>query len=58
MELGTHLERAELTQLPDNDVALSAEDAQKLLRMLLRFDDLDDVQETYTNGDMSALEDG
>jgi YebC/PmpR family DNA-binding regulatory protein len=56
LELGKNLERSELTQLPDNDVALSAKDAEKLMRMLERFDDLDDVQETYTNGDMSALD--
>ena len=54
--LGKGLERSELTQIPGNQIALSEADAQKVMRMLERFDDLDDVQETYTNGDLSALE--
>ncbi|MBT3218247.1 MAG: YebC/PmpR family DNA-binding transcriptional regulator [Proteobacteria bacterium] len=40
---------AELTRLPDNTVELSEADEGKLLRMMEHLEDLDDVQETYTN---------
>jgi YebC/PmpR family DNA-binding regulatory protein len=47
--------RAEITQIPDNEVAVSESDAQKLLKLLDHLEDLDDVQETYTNADLSLL---
>jgi YebC/PmpR family DNA-binding regulatory protein len=43
--------RSELTQIPDNTVALSESDAEKVERLLSRLEDLDDVQETYTNAE-------
>jgi transcriptional/translational regulatory protein YebC/TACO1 len=49
------LERAELTRIPDNLIPLSKEDAQKLVRLLEHLDELDDVQETYSNGDFGTL---
>jgi YebC/PmpR family DNA-binding regulatory protein len=56
LALGVELKRAEITQIPDNDVAVSESDAKKVLRLLDHLDDLDDVQETYTNADLSVLE--
>lgn len=55
-EIDCELIRGEIVQVPDNEVAVSAEDAAKVVRLLDHLDDLDDVQETYTNADLSALE--
>ena len=47
--LEVELSTAELTRLPDNTVSLSEDDEDKLFRMMEHLEDLDDVQETYTN---------
>jgi len=54
-ELDAGLERAELTRIPDNMILVSQEDAQKVVRLLEHLDELDDVQETYSNADLGAL---
>lgn len=56
--LGLELElnRAEITQIPDNEVVVSASEAAKVLRLLEHLDDLDDVQETHINADLSVLD--
>ncbi len=51
-----------LTQLPDSTVEISANEARSLFKLLERLEDLDDVQETYTNADfdeeaLAALDD-
>ena len=38
--------------VPDNTSTLGGEDAQKLETMIDAFDELDDVQDVYHNGDM------
>ena len=38
--------------VPDNFIALGKDDAQKLENMIDAFDDLDDVQDVYHNGDI------
>ncbi len=43
---------SEITMLPDNTTALSAEDAEKLRKMLDALEDCDDVQDVYTNADL------
>ncbi len=57
-ELGVEELKAELSYLPDSTITISNEDAVKLMGLIDRIDDLDDVQETYTNADFdeSALD--
>ena len=43
---------AELSLVPDNMITLSGEDAEKVQRMIDTFDELDDVQDVYTNADL------
>lgn len=45
-------EHAQITMVPDNTITLGGEDAQKLETMIDAFDELDDVQDVYHNGDM------
>jgi len=49
----------ELTRVPENLVEVSPSDAKKVMALLERLDDLDDVQDTYTNADFDedALDD-
>jgi YebC/PmpR family DNA-binding regulatory protein len=42
-----------LTYIPTNKAQLSADDMPKLMRLLEALDDLDDVQETYVNVDIT-----
>ncbi len=44
---------AELTMLADNEVDLDLQAAEKLLRLVEHMEDLDDVQNVYTNGSIS-----
>ncbi len=46
------IERADLAMIPTNKVEISREDAEKLLRLLERLEELDDVQDTYFNADL------
>lgn len=51
-------EHAQITMVPDTTIALSPEDAQKLENMIDAFDDLDDVQDVYHNGEFPDDMDG
>lgn len=44
---------AELTFVPSNTVKLEGEDAKKLLRLIERLEDNDDVQDVYHNAELS-----
>jgi YebC/PmpR family DNA-binding regulatory protein len=44
---------AEVTLRASTTVALEAEDAEKMIRLLERLEDLDDVQNVYSNADIS-----
>lgn len=46
-------EAAELTQRASTTSALTLEDAEKMVRLLERLEDLDDVQNVYSNADIS-----
>jgi YebC/PmpR family DNA-binding regulatory protein len=46
-------ESAEVTLRASTSVALGQEDAEKMLRLLERLEDLDDVQNVYSNADIS-----
>ena len=48
---------SEITMVPDTMVALEGEDAEKVRRPIEMFEDLDDVQEVYTNADLPDEED-
>jgi len=43
---------AELTYIPENTVKLEGEDAQKLLRIIERLEDNEDVQDVYHNAEL------
>ena len=47
--LGVEQQSGEITRIPENTVDIGDADGEKLTRLLERLDDLDDVQETYTN---------
>lgn len=46
-------EHAEVTMKPDNTVDLDLDDAQKVMRLVDMLEDLDDVQNVYSNADFS-----
>ena len=48
---------SEITLVPDTMVQLSAEDAEKVRKTIDMFDDMDDVQEVYTNADLPDEDD-
>lgn len=50
------IERAELTRVPQNAVRVSGDDAEGVLRLIERLEDLDDVQKVYANCDIDAEE--
>ena len=44
---------AEITMLPSNSVKLGDEDSEKVIRLIDTLEDLDDVQNVYTNAELS-----
>ena len=50
---GLESESAEVTMHPETTVALDVKDAEKAMAMIDAFEDLDDVQQVYTNADFS-----
>ena len=55
-EAGFKPDSVEITMIPQNTTALSQEDAQKVLRMIEALEDLDDVQNVYSNLDLTGVE--
>jgi YebC/PmpR family DNA-binding regulatory protein len=51
-KLGATIKEADLAMNPTNKVAVGKEDADKLMKLLDRLEDLDDVQTTYVNADL------
>lgn len=51
-QAGMSVEDAQITKLPSNTIALSIEDARKLLNLVDSLEDSDDVQKVYTNADI------
>ncbi|MFC4638117.1 YebC/PmpR family DNA-binding transcriptional regulator [Deinococcus hohokamensis] len=49
---GFAVESAEITMLPSNTVAVAGDDARKLMVLLEALEDLDDVQNVYSNADL------
>lgn len=52
MAHGIETETAELTMVPKNTIALDADGARKVLRLIDALEDLDDVTEVYANFDI------
>ena len=50
---GLAVESSQVTMHPDTTVSLDVDDAQKAIAMIDAFEDLDDVQEVYSNADFS-----
>lgn len=55
-EKGLSVESASLSMLPSNTVEVSGPDADKLMTLLEALEELDDVQNVYSNADLSAVE--
>ncbi len=53
---GIKFSTAEITMLPQNTVKVTGEDAQKVLNLIESLEDLDDVQEVYSNFDIPEEE--
>ena len=49
---GFQVESAQITMLPSNTVAVAGDDAKKLLTLVEYLEELDDVQNVYTNADL------
>ncbi|UHA72592.1 YebC/PmpR family DNA-binding transcriptional regulator [Paenibacillus sp. 481] len=55
-EAGYEFQSADVRYLPQNMVAVDGENAEKLLKMMDGFEDNDDVQDVYTNFEVSEEE--
>jgi len=53
VDAGLEPESAEVTMRASTSVKLDAADAEKMIRLLERLEDLDDVQQVYSNADIS-----
>ena len=51
-DAGIEVEMSEITMIPDTMAELSAEDAERVQKMLDVLEDLDDVQDVYHNADL------
>lgn len=51
---GLKPDQAEVTMRADNDIAVDGENAQQVVKMLDRLEDLDDVQNVYSNAELGA----
>jgi len=50
-EAEMEMESSEITQRAENEIALGDDDAQKVMKLIDALEDLDDVQEVYSNAD-------
>lgn len=55
-KVGLACDSAALTMLPANSVKVTGRDAEKVLRLVERLEDLDDVQQVYANFDIDEAE--
>jgi YebC/PmpR family DNA-binding regulatory protein len=53
IEAGLEPELAEVTMRPSTNISLGAEDAARMVKLLEQLEDLDDVQQVYSNADIS-----
>jgi len=50
------IKAAELTQVPQNTIAVSGDQAEQVMRLIEALEDNDDVQDVYTNADFTDAE--
>jgi len=55
-KLGYKYSNAELTMVPENTIKVSGQDAERVLRLVERLEDLDDVQKVHCNFDIDEQE--
>ena len=55
-KLNLKYESAELTKVPDTTVKVSGDDVDKVLRLIEKLEDLDDVQKVFANFDVDAAD--
>ncbi len=55
-EQGYEVVSSEVEYLPQNEIKLNKEAATSVSKLILSLEDLDDVQNVYTNADLSALD--
>jgi len=53
---GITMESSQLAMLPTTEITVGGEDLQKVIRMIDRFEDLDDIQNVWTNADFDEAE--
>jgi YebC/PmpR family DNA-binding regulatory protein len=53
---GIEIVDAEITRIPDNTVAVSGDDVQKIMNLIDTLEDNDDIQKVYSNADFDADE--
>ena len=53
-EVGIESVSAEMTMLASNEIDLNLSDAEKLLKLIEHLEDLDDVQNVFSNAKLSA----
>ncbi len=51
IEAGLEPESSEVIQKADNEISLTVEDAEKVIKLIDALEDLDDVQDVFTNAD-------
>ena len=51
IDANIEIESAEVVQRAANEVSLEQEDAEKVMRLIDALEDLDDVQDVFTNAD-------
>ncbi len=53
---GLTIEVSQLTKIPQNETDLSAKDAAKVMRMVDALEDLDDIQNVYSNANLDNVD--
>jgi YebC/PmpR family DNA-binding regulatory protein len=51
-QAGVEFSEAELSMIPQNEIAVEGKDAERLMKLLDALDELDDVQKVHTNADI------
>lgn len=54
--VGLEADNGEISMLPSTYIAVTGEDAEKMLKLIDMLEDLDDVQKVYTNADIEYTE--
>jgi transcriptional/translational regulatory protein YebC/TACO1 len=52
-EAGLNFDTAEITMIPQNSVKIEGREAESMIRLMEALEDIDDVQNVYSNFDVS-----